>query len=140
MRRRRFLAATGAVGAAGLASLSGCAASANADYDVGMTAVAYRPPEVTVSAGEEVVWKNTSSRGHTITAYDSGIPDGADYFASGGFESEQAARDGFWNENRSGLVTSGESYRHTFETPGEYRYFCIPHEQANMVGTVVVEK
>ncbi|MGM0590770.1 MAG: plastocyanin/azurin family copper-binding protein, partial [Halobacteriota archaeon] len=25
------------------------------------------------------------------------------------------------------------------EVPGEYQYFCIPHEQGGMLGTIVVE-
>jgi plastocyanin len=28
--------------------------------------------------------------------------------------------------------------RHTFDVPGTYQYFCIPHEMAGMTGTVVV--
>jgi plastocyanin len=32
----------------------------------------------------------------------------------------------------------GDDFTHTFETVGEYAYFCIPHERAGMVGTVVV--
>jgi plastocyanin len=140
MRRRGFLAATGA---AGLTAGAGCATtgtlgSGGGDYDVGMRAVAFEPPEVTVDVGEEVVWGNTSSRGHTVTAYESGIPDGATYFASGGFESERAAREA-WTDGLGGNVTSGDSYAHRFETPGTYSYFCIPHERGGMVGTVVVE-
>lgn len=135
--RRGFLAA---VGTAGIASLAGCAtlSSGGHDFDVGMTAVAFDPPQLTVSVGEEVVWHNTSSRGHTVTAYENAIPEAATYFASGGFEDEQAARDA-WRRELGGKINSGDSYRHTFEVPGEYRYVCIPHEQAGMVGTVVVE-
>ncbi|MFC7203899.1 plastocyanin/azurin family copper-binding protein [Haloferax namakaokahaiae] len=135
--RRRFLATAGAAATAGLA---GCATvlSPDDEYDVGMTAVAFTPPTITVEVGDEVVWQNTSSRGHTITAYENTLPDGAEFFATGGYEDEQTARDAYSNEI-GGLINSGESYSYTFETPGEYQYFCIPHEQAGMVGTVVVE-
>ncbi|NIS35939.1 MAG: copper-binding protein, partial [Actinobacteria bacterium] len=71
----------------------------------------------------------------SVTAYEDGIPDGAEYFASGGFDSEQAARDNYPQE---GDIPGGESYQYTFETTGEYEYFCIPHESADMVGTVTV--
>jgi plastocyanin len=32
----------------------------------------------------------------------------------------------------------GETYEHTFETPGEYRYVCVPHAPT-MAGRVSVE-
>ncbi|MFB6304157.1 MAG: plastocyanin/azurin family copper-binding protein [Haloferacaceae archaeon] len=136
MRRRRFLAA---LGAAATVPASGCAAvgSRGAEPDVGMTAVAFDPVRITVAAGDEVVWENTSSRGHTVTAYGSTLPDGADFFASGGYGSESAAREA-WRSEIGGRLTTGDRFRHTFEVPGTYEYFCIPHEQAGMVGTVEV--
>jgi len=70
-----------------------------------------------------------------VTAYDGQIPADAAYFASGGFESEQAAR----NDISGGLIASGDTYEHTFETPGTYEYVCIPHESSEMTGTIVVE-
>jgi len=136
--RRRALGALGTAAAVGLAGCAGGGASAEDDYDVGMTAVAYDPAEITVSVGDTVVWANTSSRGHTVTAYGSGIPSDAAFFASGGYDSTQAARDAFGSE-LGGLVESGDTWSHTFEVPGEYEYLCIPHEASGMVGTVVVE-
>lgn len=140
--RRRFLVGIGAVGMsalAGCSDVSGSNSSESDDYDVGMTATAFTPAKITISAGEKVVWQNTSSRGHTVTAYEDSIPEDADFFASGGFESEQKARDGFGN-GLGGVIDSGSSYSHTFEVPGTYEYVCIPHEQSGMVGTVVVEE
>jgi plastocyanin len=137
LSRRRLLGGLGAVATGGIAGCS--ASSAEDDYDVGMTAVAFDPPEFTVAVGETVVWRNTSSRGHTVTAYDSGIPEDAEFFASGGYETTQEARDAFTSEF-GGAIDSGETWSHTFEVPGEYQYFCIPHEQAGMVGTIVVEE
>lgn len=93
------------------------------------------PEALTVTTGSTVVWRNVGSVSHTVTAYEGDIPGGAGYFASGGFETESAARDGF----PEGEITEGGSYSHTFDTTGEYRYFCIPHEQAGMIGTVTVE-
>lgn len=119
----------------------GCAAAGSTgggDYDVGMTAVAFDPSAVTVSVGDEVVWRNTSTRAHSVTAYEDSIPERADYFASGGFESEAAARDA-WANGLQGNVTSGNEFAHRFEVPGTYEYFCIPHERSGMVGRVVVE-
>jgi plastocyanin len=135
--RRAFLAAAG--GACTVA-LAGCTATGSGEgYDVGMTAVAFDPPEVAIAPGESVVWRNTSSRGHTVTAYDDGIPEAADYFATGGFDSEQTAREAF-RDDLGGVIDGGETFAHTFSVPGTYAYVCIPHEQAGMVGTVVVEE
>jgi hypothetical protein len=33
----------------------------------------------------------------------------------------------------------GESFSVTFDTPGVYDYFCVPHEQAGMVGRIIVD-
>ena len=138
--RRRVLAGLGTAAAVGVAGCAGGGdASAEADYDIGMTAVAFDPTEIVVSVGDTVVWANTSSRGHTVTAYDSGIPDDAEFFASGGYESTAAARDAFGSE-LGGLIESGDEWSHTFEVPGEYEYLCIPHEASGMIGTVVVEE
>jgi plastocyanin len=135
-------------------SLAGCSGSDGGDGDGGgggnsgstttvdMTdELVFDPEQVTVGVGETVVWENVGGVGHSVTAYEDEIPDGADYFASGGFDSEQAARDAYVpGDADAGDVLGGESYEHTFETPGTYEYFCIPHESAGMVGTVEVEE
>ncbi|WP_424000105.1 DUF5059 domain-containing protein [Haloarcula salina] len=110
----------------------------DADHVVDMEAVAYAPEELTVSAGDKVAWKHVGGEPHSVTAIEADLPEGATYWASGGFESESAAREGW--ENGEGAVQSGQSYVHTFETAGEHPYICIPHEAAGMVGTVVVEE
>jgi plastocyanin len=95
----------------------------------------FDPEDITVSAGTTVTWENVGTVAHTVTAYEDEIPSDATYFASGGFDSEEAARSGYPGE---GAIEGGETYEHTFETTGTYEYFCIPHE-STMVGTVVVE-
>ena len=109
----------------------------DADHVVAMQAVAFEPAELTIAAGKTVAWEHAAGEPHTVTADEADLPDGASYWASGGFESQEAAEAG-WEEGE-GAVQSGQSYVHTFETPGTYRYFCVPHEAAGMVGTVVVE-
>lgn len=137
MERRRMLST---VGTAVTLSAAGCLGLGPTDdsYDVGMTAQAFRPDTVTVSVGDEVVWENTSTRAHSVSAYADGIPESAAYFATGGFDSERAAREA-WDDNE-GVITNGQQFAHRFETPGTYAYFCIPHETAGMVGSVVVEE
>ena len=109
----------------------------DADHVVDMNAVAFDPSSVTVTQGDTIAWTYAAGEPHSVSAYGDGIPEGATYWASGGFDSEEAARTGW--ENGEGAVQSGQSYVHTFETTGTHEYFCIPHEAAGMVGEVVVE-
>lgn len=143
MDRRTFLAAT--VGITGT-TLTGCITRGGSlssdEYDIGMSSNAFRPKQYTASVGDTVVWGNTSSRAHSVTAYENAIPDAATYFASGGFEDEQTARKSWLKQKgrNGGKILTGQTYTHTFETPGTYSYFCIPHEPAGMTGVVTVEE
>jgi plastocyanin len=140
MHRRQFLAtlATGAgVGLAGCGIGGGN--PTGGDYDIGMGASVFEPRELTISVGETVRWRNTNSRAHTVTAYEARIPNVAGYWASGGFETELAARDGFYN-SFAGALSSEDTYEQTFRTTGQHHYFCVPHERAGMVGVVEVER
>jgi len=82
------------------------------------------PAVVWVERGATVTW-NVTDGSHSITAYHPDfdrsprIPEGATPFDSG-------------------ILPAGESFEHTFETPGVYNYFCRPHEGLGMVGLVVV--
>jgi plastocyanin len=138
MKRRTFLATAAGVSTTALAGCIGSSLSQPSnEYDVGMSHHSYLPEAIEVQVGETVVWGNSGSRGHTVTAYESEIPDGATYFASGGFETEQAARDA-WRSGGGGNIAPGDTFEHTFEVPGTYGYVCIPHEPQGMVGTVTV--
>ncbi|AHG02640.1 copper-binding protein [Halobacterium sp. DL1] len=97
--------------------------------------LAFAPKQVQVSAGTTVTWENVGAVAHSVTAYEDEIPDGAAYFASGGFDAEQAANEAYPDE---GSIPEGETYEHTFETTGTYEYYCIPHEMSGMVGTIKV--
>ena len=137
-RTRREVLAAGTGLVAALAGCAGGGSTADAsEYDVGMGGSFFRPERIEVSVGETVVWRNTGSRAHTVTAYENAIPDGAAYFASGGYESQSAAEDG-WMSGFGGAIESRQTYEHTFDVPGEYGYYCVPHEPSGMVGTVVV--
>jgi plastocyanin len=138
MNRRSVLKGGATAVAVALAGCSAQGTEGSGDYDVGMSAADFKPAEVTVAPGETVVWRNTSSVRHTITAYEDDIPGEAEFFATGEFDSQSAAEDG-WTKGQGGL-DSGETYEHTFEVPGTYEYFCIPHEVSGMKGTVVVSE
>ena len=141
MYRRRFLRRAGAVGSAATAvGLAGCAGvGGEPDYDVGMLATAYQPRQITVSVGDTVVWENTSARSHTVTATEGGIPEAAEFFASGGFD-DYATAEATWQSDFGGRLESGDRFEHTFTVPGAYEYVCIPHREGGMYGTVVVEE
>ncbi|EJN56987.1 plastocyanin/azurin family copper-binding protein [Halogranum rubrum] len=136
MNRRQVLRLGGA---ALVATASAGCSSAGGSEDVTRVSMAenfaFDPKRVTISAGTTVRWINDSEVGHTVTAYDGQIPSDAAYFASGGFESEKAAR----NDVSGGLLVAGETYEHTFDVAGTYEYVCIPHESSGMTGTVVVK-
>lgn len=131
MRRREFLRAGGLATAVGLA---GCSSGGD-DATVRMPGdFRFVPGRLTVDAGTTVTWVNEGDVGHSVTADADSIPAGAEYFASGGVDSEAAAR------NRAGgdLIGPDEQYTHTFEVTGTYEYVCVPHESSGMVGTVDV--
>ncbi len=103
--------------------------------DVLMTASqTFGPQDLTVSVGDAVVFANDSKETHTVTAYEDEVPEG-EYFASGGFGSEEEARGNI----ADGLIDPGETFEATFDTPGTYEYFCFPHETNGMTGTITVE-
>lgn len=141
MNRRTFLAGAGM---ATITPLAGCAGvlggeEASQEHDVGMSASRFLPASLEVSVGTTVVWANTGSRAHTVTAYDDKIPEEADYFASGGYENEEKARQA-WMDGTGGAIHANETYEHTFEVPGRYTYFCIPHEAGGMAAQIIVEE
>jgi plastocyanin len=103
-------------------ALTACSGNGSSGTSVDMTsAQTFDPDKLTVS-----------SESHTVTAYEP--PAGTEYFASGEASSEEAARD----QVAEGLLDAGDTFEFTFDEPGTYRYFCIPHEDQGMVGTIVV--
>src|SRR5215217_8100039 len=69
---------------------------------------------ITVEPGTTVTWVQSGNNPHTTTSYD-----------------------GLWD---SGMIEggSGGTFSFTFEEPGTYDYFCIPHESLGMIGSVTV--
>ncbi len=83
---------------------------------VGVTEVrledfAFAPANIVVDAGTTVTWTNYDNVDHTVTSDDG-------------------------DELKSGLFGQSQTFRHTFDTPGDYRYYCEPHP--NMQGLVTV--
>jgi plastocyanin len=76
----------------------------------------FMPSLISVPVGTTVTWTNNDTAAHTVTSGTAATPDGI-------FD--------------SGLFMAGKSFSHTFESPGQYPYYCLVHPW--MAGTVTVE-
>jgi plastocyanin len=135
--RRAFLrtAATAPIVAA-TAAAGTARAQETTTHTVEMTDnLVFVPDDLTIAPGDTVIFENVGAVGHSVTAYEDELPADATYWASGGFESESAARSGY----PQGEIGGGETFEHTFETEGTYGYFCIPHESVGMVAQLSVQ-
>jgi plastocyanin len=89
----------------------------------------YPPEKVAIKVGDTVQWVNGGETVHSVStsvanaqnAKDTSMPKGAVAFDSG-------------------FIPPGGDYSYKFTVPGTYRYFCLPHEKAGMVGMIVVKK
>lgn len=136
--RRTVLRRSGSVLTAGISGIAGCLGGGGpSEPIVTMTSdLRFDPVEITIEPGQQVTWENKSPAPHTASSYDESLPEEAAYFASGGYESERAVRQ---STSSRGFLERGETYSHTFDITGTYRYFCLPHEENRMIGRVVVE-
>lgn len=105
-------------------------AAETAAKEVRMTnQLTFEPKTITIKSGETVIWKNVSGMVHSATD----VPSMA-------AKSQNASLPRNAKEFNSGMISPGKDYSHTFTVPGTYKYFCIPHEELGMVGTVIVQK
>jgi plastocyanin len=115
--------------------LQACGESASQESDDGDFTVEmndqmqFAPDHLTIRSGQTITWRNVGNMVHTSTSDPAWAQDAAHATVPDGAKP--------WN---SGLIRKGESWRHTFEVPGEYAYFCIPHEAAGMVASITVEE
>jgi plastocyanin len=82
----------------------------------------FSPKDLTIARGDTVVWFNSGSAGHTTTSGAGCSPNG------------------LWD---SGSLGNGESFSVVFsasgvDVTGTVPYYCIPHCDVGMVGTVTV--
>ena len=128
--RVAIVAAAAAIAAA-LALLPDPARAASSPEVVKMTDTEpfYTPMKLAIRVGETVKWVNGGATVHSVSTTaanaqildDASIPKGAQAFDSG-------------------FIPPGGDFSYTFTVPGTYRYFCLPHEKAGMVGEIVVKK
>jgi len=96
--------------------------------EVAMGSMSFVPATVTINAGEQVVWKNTSTYFHNVVddptralnRVDVSYPSGSAPFGSS-------------------LLQPGSSFYHMFDKPGTYHYVCVIHETGGMKGTIIVK-
>jgi plastocyanin len=119
-------AATAATGANSGTSASTSAAPMAATVTMS-DALRFEPATLTVARGATVTWRNSSATMHTVTDDPGKAANKADAALPSGAQP--------WD---SGNIDPGQTFQHTFDTPGTYKYFCTPHEAAGMVATITV--
>lgn len=126
-RRALLKTLTGAGLASGGAWLTACQKDGGRAIDmVGQSQ--YVPAQLTIKVGETVTWRNKSTIDHTATGDPTKVLNRANVRLPAGAAA--------WD---SGTIGAGTSWSRRFDVPGEYRYCCLPHELAGMVGTLMVE-
>ena len=82
----------------------------------------FDPPTVTIDVGGEVTWTNNDKGGTGIHTIFSGV----------------LADDDAGSQFQTNILQPGDQFKHTFDTPGEYPYFCTLHPF--MAGMVIVQE
>jgi plastocyanin len=77
--------------------------------------LAFSQADITIEPGTTVRWVNDASIFHTITP------------------------DGHTEWSRATVNTAGDEFTHTFNTEGDFPYYCEPHLSQGMTGTVTVQ-
>lgn len=85
----------------------------------------FEPHVVRVNVGGTVTWTNESGS-HSTSAYH---PDN---------DQPQLVPDGAAPWDSDLYTEQGATFAHTFETEGVYHYYCAPHEEPGMIGSVIV--
>lgn len=83
-----------------------------------MSGNSFNPQNLIIDVGDTVEWINSSNVVHTSTS------------------GTECNGDGLWD---SGSLSPGESFIFEFTGDGIFDYFCIPHCENGMVGTITVE-
>ncbi|BDA51448.1 Plastocyanin, chloroplastic [Coccomyxa sp. Obi] len=118
----RYAKAAG-VGIASLGlALSANAASVKLGGDGG--ALVFDPATVTIKAGESVTWTNNVGFPHNVVFDEDAVP--------AGVSADSLSHEDYLN-------APGETVSSKFTTPGEYSYYCEPHQGAGMAGKVIVQ-
>lgn len=91
--------------------------TAQTTHNVAVANFAFTPKQITINAGDKVVWTNTLGS-HNVNGKQADFPTNPASFGN--------------------AVGSTWTYEFTFTAPGTYNYQCDPHAGMGMVGTVTV--
>ncbi|GEM_PF-1279347 len=84
--------------------------------EIGLTeSLTFAPSQVTAAPGTRIRWINEESIGHTVT------PEGHDAWTS------------------ASLSDAGQVFEIVLNNPGDFPYFCQPHQAQGMTGSIVIE-
>lgn len=103
---------------------------------VGSTAgYKFDPANVTIKAGDAVKFVVVSGGPHNVAFDASAIPSGAQAILQKNMTGQQGPLIGPLMPN------NGDSYTVSFAgaPPGQYHYYCLPHQSLNMVGIITVQ-
>ncbi|GIL42915.1 hypothetical protein Vafri_742 [Volvox africanus] len=103
-------------------TLSAHAATVKLGADSG--ALAFEPSTLTVKSGDTIDFVNNAGFPHNVVFDEDAVPAGvnADAISRGDL-----------------LNAPGETFSVKLVTPGEYGYYCEPHQGAGMVGKIIVQ-
>ena len=94
--------------------------------DVSILAGSFDPANRIITAGQKVTWTNTVNIPHTVSSNDPADPGLV-------FKCTPVSPELF----RSVVLNQGDTFDHTFNTPGVYHYHCEVHG-CSMAGTITV--
>ncbi len=87
----------------------------------------FEPSHLRIKVGEIVKWENTGGTVHHATdSHEMAI------------KSDDVATPSADETFDSGFLQPGESFTHRFIKPGVYKYVCVVHEAAGMIGEITV--
>ena len=114
-------------GAAAAIATLGLALSAHAaDVKLGSDngSLVFEPSAVTIKAGDSVTFKNNAGFPHNIVFDEDAVPEGV--------KADAISHEDYLN-------APGETYTVKLTTPGEYGFYCEPHQGAGMQGKITVQ-
>jgi plastocyanin len=86
-------------------------------YNVGVSNFAFTPTQITITAGDKVVWTNNGGS-HNVNGTKTTFVSNPESFGNN--------------------VSTGWTYEHVFNTAGTYNYQCDPHAGIGMTGKITV--
>lgn len=113
-----------AAGVAGLALTLAAHADATVNLGADSGALVFDPASVTIKAGDTLTFRNNAGFPHNIVFDEDAVPSGVN--------AEALSHEDYLN-------APGETYSVKLTAPGEYTYYCEPHQGAGMQGKITVQ-